>query len=122
MERTRAKKFVPRNFAAKRVVGNVLMRIGAWNRILSAMEGKADAKMEVMNRKKPAVLMYVINLDVGSAQGSPSVSTLGQCVMGRPIAEPEGMKVHIYVPRNFAKVNFWIVLMEDGNALMKPNA
>ena len=122
VERTRAKTFVLRNFAAKRVVGNVLMRVDAWICILSAMEGRVDAWMEVMNQKKPAVLMYVINLDVGSAQGSPNVSTLGQCVMVRPIAKPGEMKVHIYVARNFAKVNFWIVLMEDGNALMKPNA
>ena len=106
----------------KVVAGNVLTNLDVWSCILSVMEEKEVVKMEVMKMMQLVQTIYVITLDVGSAQGSPNVSTLGQCVMVRPIAKPGEMKVHIYVARNFAKVNFWIVLMEDGNAPMKPNA
>ena len=121
VERMRTKTFVPRNFAAKRVVGNVLMRVDAWICILSAMEGRVDAWMEVMSQKKPAVLMYVINLDVGNAQGSPNVSTLGQCVMVRQTVGQEATKVLIYVPKNFVKVLFLDELKVAGNVPTKQN-
>ena len=108
-----------RKSVLKVVAGNVLTNLDVWSCILSVMEEKEVVKMEVMKMMQLVQTIYVITLDVGSAQGSLNVFIHGLYAMEKPTVRQEEMKVHIYVPKNFVKVLSLDVLRGVGNVQTK---
>ena len=119
MDPMKGQNHAPRKSVLKVVAGNVLMNLDVWSCILSVMEEKEAVKMEVMRVMKLVLKIYVITLDVGSAQENLSVFIHGLYAMEKPTVRQEEMKVHIYVPKNFVKVLFLDVLKGVGNVQTK---